>query len=204
MRMCKHPQNSLGAIHPSILPLHVTFLWLKRIMSLQVVSVKDVHFAMAMCRQYCLSAPACSPLTLKEELLSSVKAVYEGRTCLCGYRWGLGTSFLCFQILLFVFHYMLGLIGFGKSSAFPLISLLVSPMVDQVQKLWRRDAKTSISSSVTGIVAMAQELLATSSSFQGSRLFFCAPESLMKGIWREALENPLVSVCHYIVLIDIR
>ena len=32
-----------------------------------------------------LSALACSHLTLKEEKLLSVKVVYKGRTCLCGY-----------------------------------------------------------------------------------------------------------------------
>ena len=39
-------------------------------------------------------------------------------------------------------------------------------MVDQVLKLRSRDMKTSISLSSTGIVAMAQELLATDSSLQ--------------------------------------
>ena len=89
-----------------------------------------------------------------------------------------------------------GLIGFGKSSAVLIISPLVSLMVDQVQKFRSRDTKTFISSSCTRIVGMAQELLATDSSLQHNRLFFCAPKSLMKGKWREALENPLVSVCH--------
>ena len=69
-------------------------------------------------------------------------------------------------------------------------------MVDQVQRLRSRDAKSFISLSCTGIVAMAQELLAIDSSLQHNRLFYCAPESLMKDKWREALENPLVSVCH--------
>ena len=115
---------------------------------------------------------------------------------LCGYRRGLGTSSLCYQILPFVFHHTPGLIGSGKSSAVLVISPLVSLMVDQVQKLRSRDAKTFINSSFTGIVGLAQELLATDSSLQHNRLFFSAPESLMKGKWREALENPLVSFCH--------
>ena len=108
----------------------------------------------------------------------------------------LGTSSLCYQILPFIFHRTPGLIGFRKSSAVLLISPLVSLMIDQVQKLRSQGAETFISSSCTGIVAMDQELLATDSSFQRNRLFFCAPESIMKGKWREALENPLVSVRH--------
>ena len=119
----------------------------------------------------------------------------KGRTFLCGYLRDLGTSSLCYHSP-FVFHHTPGLIGFGKSSAVLVISPLVSLMVDQVQKLRSRDAKTYISSSCTGIVAMAQELLATDSSLQHNRLFFCAPESLMKDKWKEALENPLVSICH--------
>ena len=65
-----------------------------------------------------------------------------------------------------LFHQTFGLIGFGKSSAVLIISPLVSLMVDQVPKLRSRDMKTSISLSSTGIVAMAQELLATDSSLQ--------------------------------------
>ena len=55
---------------------------------------------------------------------------------------------------------------------------------------------TPISSSGTGIVAVAQKLLATDSSVASDSLFICSPESLMKGKWREAVENPLVPVCH--------
>ena len=47
----------------------------------------------------------------------------------------LPTSF-CYQIFPFVFHHMLGLIGFGKSrTVLVYISPLVSLMVDQVPKL---------------------------------------------------------------------
>ena len=103
---------------------------------------------------YGLSAPACSHLTLKEEQLSFVKALHEGKDVLFGYLRDLGTSSLCYQILPFVFHHTPGLIGFGKRSAVLVISPLVSLMVDQVQKLRSRDTKTFISSSCTGIVAM--------------------------------------------------
>ena len=105
-----------------------------------------------------------------------------------------GISFLCYQILPFVFHHMLGLIGFRKNSVVLVISLLVSLIVDQVQKFCKVETQRLPSAHPgTGIVAMALELLATNSSLQRSRLFFCAPESLMRGKWREALQNLLVS-----------
>ena len=82
------------------------------------------------------------------------------------------------------------------------MSPLVSLMVDQVQKLRSRGVKVSVISSSTGIMAMAQELLATDSSLQHDSLLFCAPESLMKSRWREALENPLVSSRIVAVMVD--
>ena len=115
-----------------------------------------------------LSAPACSHLTRKEEQLSFVKALHEGKDVFVCLPTGFGN--------------VLSLLS--KSSAVLVISPLVSLMVYLVQKLRGRHAKTFISSSCTGIVAMAQELLATDSSLQHNRLFFCAPESLMKGKWR--------------------
>ena len=138
---------------------------------------------------YGLSAPACSHLTLKEEQLSFVKALHEGKDVFVWLPTGFGNILSLLSNSSVRFSPYAWSIGFGKSSAVLVISPLVSLMVDQVQKLPSRDAKTFISSSCTGVVAMAQELLATDSSLQHNRLFFCASESLMKGKWREALEN---------------
>ena len=66
-------------------------------------------------------------------------------------------------------------------------------MVDQVQKVRSRSAKATIVSSGAGVVAVAQELLATDGSLQQDNLSFCAPDSLIKSRWREAVESPLVS-----------
>ena len=151
--------------------------------------------------EYGLSAIACSYLSLKDEQLSSVKAVYEGKDVFVWLQTGFGKS-LCYQILPFVLDHKLGLIGTGKSSAVLVVSPLVSLMVDQVQKLRSRCAKASIISSGAGIVAVAQELLATDASLQHDSLLFCAPESLMKRRWREALENPLVSSRIVAVILD--
>ena len=62
--------------------------------------------------------------------------------------------------------------------------------------------KASIISSGTGIVAVAQELLATDSSLQHYSLLFCAPESLMKSRLRESLENLLVSSRMVAIIVD--
>ena len=85
------------------------------------------------------------------------------------------------------------MIGSGKSNAVLVVSLLVSLMVDQVQKLQSQGAKASIISSSARIVAVAQELLATNASLQQDSGLFCPPESLMKSRGREALENLLGS-----------
>ena len=66
---------------------------------------------------YGLSVLTSSCLTLKEEQLLSVKAMYV-------FVWlamGFGQS-LSYQILPFVFHYKLGLTGSGKSSAVLVVS----------------------------------------------------------------------------------
>ena len=51
---------------------------------------------------------------------------------------------LCYQILPFVSEHKLGLIGLGNSSTIVVVSLLVSVVVDQDQRLQNQDAKASI------------------------------------------------------------
>ena len=75
----------------------------------------------------------------------------------------------------------------------------ITLMVDQVQSLRIRGAKSSIFSSGT---AIAENLLATDSSLLSDSLLFCAPESLMKIRWREALENQSVSSRIVAVVVD--
>ena len=118
-----------------------------------------------------------------------MKAVYEGKDVFVRLPTGFGKS-LCYQVLPFVFDHKLGLIGSGSSSLVLVISPLLSLMVDQVQSLRSRGAKSSIITSGPGIVA---ELLATDSNFLSDTLLFCAPESLVKNRWREVLKNPSVS-----------
>ena len=73
-------------------------------------------------------------LTIKEEELLSVKAMYEGEDMFVRLLTWFGKS-LCYQVLPLLFNYNLSLIGFGKSSTVPLVFLLVSLMVDQFQRL---------------------------------------------------------------------
>ena len=83
---------------------------------------------------YSTFALACTYLELKEEQLSSVKAVYKEKDVFLWLPMGFGKS-LCYQILPFVFDHKLGLIGSGKNSAVLIVSRLVFLMVDQIQKL---------------------------------------------------------------------
>ena len=150
---------------------------------------------------YGLATLSLSHLTLKEEQLLSVKAVYEGKDVFVSLPTGFGKS-LCYQILPFVFDHKLGLVCSEKNSAVVVVSPLVSLMVDQVQRLRSRGAKASIITSATGIMSAAEELLATDSSLLRDSLRFCAPESLVKTRWRGALENPLVSSRIVTVVVD--
>ena len=152
--------------------------------------------------KYGLSAIACSHPSLKEEHLSSVKAVHEGKDVFVWLPTGFGKS-LCYQILPFVFDHKLGLIGTGKSIAVLVVSPLVSPMVGQVQKLRSRGAKAA---SFHPVLELWQWLKSywqrIQVSMQQDSLLFCAPESLMKSRWREALGNPLVSSRIVAVIVD--
>ena len=105
---------------------------------------------------YSLSALISSSRTLKEEQLLSMKAVQEGKDVFVWLPVGLGKS-LCYQILPFVFDHQLGMIGSGKSSILMVVSLLVSLIVDQVQRLQNWRVKSSIITSGTGIMAVTEK-----------------------------------------------
>ena len=80
---------------------------------------------------YGFSALTSSCLTLKEEQLLFVKAVYKGKDVFVWVPIGFGKRLL-YQILPFVLVNMLGLTGPGKSSAVLVVSPLVSLVVNQV------------------------------------------------------------------------
>ena len=63
---------------------------------------------------YSLATLASPHLTLKEEQLQAVMAVYEGKDVFVRLPTGFGKS-LCYQVLPFVFDHKLGLIGSGSS-----------------------------------------------------------------------------------------
>ena len=93
----------------------------------------------------------CSPALIQHlqgELLSPVKAVYEGKDL---FKWLLtrfGNS-ICYQILPFFSDLKLGPICSGKSIIVLVISPMASLIVDHVQKLRDLSARASIISSST-------------------------------------------------------
>ena len=118
---------------------------------------------------YSLATLASPHLTLKEEQLQAVMAVYEGKDVFVRLPTGFGKS-LCYQVLPFVFDHKLGLIGSGSSSAVLVISPLLSLMVDQVQSL--RSGKCIIAT-----YHARWRLLVKTSSQARSRLYFSTPFS---------------------------
>ena len=63
-----------------------------------------------------------------------MKAVYDGHDVFMWLPTGYDKS-LCYQALLFIMDYKLGLVDTGKSSAVIVISPLVALMIDQVKSL---------------------------------------------------------------------
>ena len=121
----------------------------------------------------------------------SVKVVDEGKDVFMWLLMGFEES-LCYQILPVVIDHKLGLIDSRKSSTVLVVSPLVSLVLDQLQRLQYRDAKASIVTSGTGIMAASKKLLATDSSVLSDSILFCVPESLVKSRWREAFEDLVV------------
>ena len=70
------------------------------------------------------------------------------------------------------------------------VSPLVSLMTDQTRSLRSRGVKAAIMSSMGGV---EKDLLATADDLQKSSFLFCAPEAIVCGRWREALEKPELS-----------
>ena len=69
--------------------------------------------------------------------------MYEGKDTFVSLLMGIEES-LCYQIVPFIFNHKLGVTGPGKSSTSLVVSLLVSLIVDQAQRLRNQGAKASI------------------------------------------------------------
>ena len=79
------------------------------------------------------------------------------------------------------------------------VSPLVSLMTDQTRSLRSRGVKAAIMSSMGGV---EKDLLQTADDLQKSSFLFCAPEVIVCGRWREALEKPELSDRVVAVAID--
>jgi ATP-dependent DNA helicase RecQ len=148
---------------------------------------------------YALQRLECAAMTPKPEQIACVKSIYEGKDVFLWLPTGFGKS-LCYEVLPFVFDMKLGrLADSNTNSVVIVVSPLVSLMIDQVRSLKSRGVKAAIMSSASGA---EKGLLATDEDLCNSSLLFCAPEAIVLGKWREALEKPELSGRVVAVIID--
>ena len=149
---------------------------------------------------YALKQLRMSDLTLREEQLQSMRAVYGGKDVFVCLPTGFGKS-LCFQALPFLFDHRCG------PSAAPsprncviVFSPLVALMADQVESLRKRGVQAVVISSGTRDT-IAKEFLASESALKCASIIFCAPEILSKTKWRDILQSEGVAsrVCAIVV-----
>ena len=143
-----------------------------------MASVQGVDSALS----YALQRLGCEAMMLKPQQRESVKSVYEGKDVFLWLPTGFGKS-LCYEVLPFVFDVKLARLD----SVVIVVSPLVSLMTDQTRSLRSRGVKTAIMSSMGGV---EKDLLATPEDLEKSSFLFCAPEAIVCGRWREALEKP--------------
>ena len=146
---------------------------------------------------HALQCLGCPNLTLKPEQKESVRYVYEGKDVFVWLPTGFGKS-LCYEMLPFVFDVKRGRVD----SLVIVVSPLVSLMIDQVRSLRRRGVQAAIMSSAGACGTECFSLLATEEDMSKSKLLFCAPEALVRGRWREALEQSELSCRIVAVVVD--
>ena len=139
----------------------------------------------------------CPTLTLNPEQRYFVRHVYEGKDVFVWLPTGFGKS-LCYDMLPFVLDVKRG----RGDSVVIVVSPLVSLMIDQARKLRKRGVEAAIMSTTAACGMECRSLLATEEDLSKSKLLFCAPEALLRGRWREALEQPKLSCRIVAVVID--
>ena len=147
--------------------------------------------------RYALSQLQMSHLTLKDQQLQAINAVYSGKDVFVFLPTGFGKS-ICYQVLPFLFDHKCGLAG-GQKKCVIVVSPLISLMVDQVKKNDVEAVVISSGSRESSIVDM--EFLVTEKSLKSASLVFSSPEALTSLKWREMLENPVTSnrVCAVVI-----
>ena len=146
---------------------------------------------------HALQCLGCPNLTLKPEQRESVRYVYEGKDVFAWLPTGFGKS-LCYEMLPFVFDVKRD----RSDSMVIVVSPLVSLMIDQVRSLRRRGVEAAIMSTAGASGTECHFLLATEKDLSQSKFLFCAPEALVRGRWREALEQPELSCRIVAVVVD--
>ena len=96
---------------------------------------------------------------------------------------------LCYEMLPFVLDVKHG----RGNSVVIVVSPLVSLMIDKARKLRKRGVEAAIMSTAAACGMECRSLLATEEDLSKSKLLFGAPEALLRGRWREALEQPKLS-----------
>ena len=136
MHIRNHPENSLDSLHLSTVYSSATcykYVGRNYVIAVWLKMAKSV-FCDVVVYMYSVSALACSHLTFTKKLLSSLKALFEGKDIFIWLSTKFGNS-TCYQILPFVSDHKLGPIRSGKSIGVLVISAMVSLLVDHSQKL---------------------------------------------------------------------
>ena len=149
---------------------------------------------MERCLVYAVARVGCSSLSLKHEQKECIKCIFDGKDVFVWLPTGFGKS-ICYEVLPFMFDKKVG----RDNSLVIVISPLVSLMVDQVRSLRSRSVKASVMSSGSGV---EKEFIATDDDLIGNSHLFCAPEALVAGRWRDAIENPEVSSRVVAIVVD--
>ena len=143
---------------------------------------------------YALAKVGCSSISLKPEQKECIKSILDGNDVFVWLPTGFGKS-VCYEVLPFMFDKKLG----RDNSLVLIVSPLVSLMVDQVRSLRSRSVKASVMSSGSGV---EKEFIATDDDLVCSSHLFCAPEALVAGRWRDAIEKTEISSRVIAIVVD--
>ena len=138
-------------------------------------------------------------LTIKNEQLSAIQAVYERKDVFVWLPTGFGKS-LCYQAVPFVVDYKMSLAGSRRSSTVLVVTSLIALMLDQVHSLQSKGVKSSIITSTSH--GISRDLLVTDSLLVSISHLFCVPESLVRSKWRSAIESPQISKRIVAIVVD--
>lgn len=136
---------------------------------------------------HALSCLSLEGLKVEGKQLEAIQSIYDGKDVVLWLPTGYGRS-LCYQCLPFLFDHKLNKVDLPPSqrSVCPVVSPLVSLMVDQVVSLRAKGVQPAILSGNKGIDV---HLLAVDRGVKdgGYSLLICAPEAIACDKWRQML-----------------